>query len=145
MYQQKHNWRMYIDSTALRQGKKWRVSAYGDKPLGHIGLLFFKTFDATWSGEMCQLVNCFAELFRQLLGLHAVFFINRGIGKWTCNGWVDMTGQTTTAIFSPLVSWCRRKPSQAPSTIVYLFIHSVRWKSPNTGLFTLLPDFPSSF
>jgi len=44
-----------------------------------------------------------------------------------------------------MVSWYRRKPSPLPSTTVYLFTHFVRWKSPNTWIFTLWPDFLSRF
>ena len=90
---------------------------------------------------MYQLGNSLIELLRQLLCPHAAFFKNRGNGKWICNGRADMTGETITAIFSPVVYWCRRKPSQLPSTNVYLFTHFVRWKSQNTWIFTLWHDF----
>jgi len=90
------------------------------------------------------------ELFRQLLCMHAAFFKNWGNGKWICNGPADMRGQTISATFSPMVSWCCRKPSQVPSTTVYLFTHfdrgnrQIREFSPYDPIFCHVSEFRCS-
>jgi hypothetical protein len=50
MYQQKHNFEDVDRFNCFRTGKKWQVSEHGDKPLGYIKLLLFKTSATTWMG-----------------------------------------------------------------------------------------------